>query len=152
MEGTKHLVECMCILPQLKGRPNQVFHKFVVFSVIDDDGNVQSSHAQCNNCGAVHKVTDICKSEILIGKDELKSMISEKDIKLTLPSSLSNVLETYSCDLATWQLVQFAFHHQKWGTWTTLVKEELEDGTSGKILRIDGPTNFRVEPFNTEDM
>jgi len=142
----------MCILPQLKGRPNQVFHKFVVFSVIDDDGNVQSSHAQCNNCGAVHKVTDICKSEILIGKDELKSMISEKDIKLTLPSSLSNVLETYSCDLATWQLVQFAFHHQKWGTWTTLVKEELEDGTSGKILRIDGPTNFRVEPFNTEDM
>jgi hypothetical protein len=142
----------MCILPQLKGRPNQVFHKFVVFSVIDDDGNVQSSHAQCNNCGAVHKVTDICKSEILIGKDELKSMISEKDIKLTLPSSLSNVLETYSCDLATWQLVQFAFHHQKWGTWTTLVKEELEDGTSGKILRIDGPTNFRVEPFSTEDM
>jgi len=152
MEGTKHLIECMCILPQLKGKPNQVFHKFVVFSVIDDEGKVQQAHAQCNNCGAVHKITDVCKSEIMIGKDELRSMITEKDIKLTLPTSLSNVLESYSCDLATWQLVQFAFHNQKWGTWTTLVREELEGGTSGKILRIDGPTNFRVEPFNTEDM
>ena len=87
-----------------------------------------------------------------MGKDELRSMMSEKDIKLTLPSSLSNILESYACDLATWQYVQFAFHNQKWGYWTTLVKEELESGVSGKILRIDGQSNFRIEPFNTEDM
>jgi len=152
MDGVKHLIECNCILPQYRNRAEQVFHKFVVFSVIDDEGNVQPSFAQCNNCAAVHKVKDICKSDLVVGKEELRSMMTEKDIKLTIPSSLSNVLESYSCDLATWQFVQFAFHNQKWGYWTTLVKEQIGEATTGKILRIEGPTNFKVEPFNTEDM
>ncbi len=39
--GQKHLIECHCILPQYRRSSNTVYHKFVVFSVIDDSDTVE---------------------------------------------------------------------------------------------------------------
>ena len=64
MQGFKHLVQCHCILPQYRKMKDPVFHKFVVFSTIDKKDNVEPKNVQCNNCGVIHKVFDICKSEI----------------------------------------------------------------------------------------
>ena len=71
----KHLIECHCILPQYKKAPKPVFHKFIVFSEIDNDV-VEPTYVQCNNCGAVHKIYDFCKSEIIVGRDELRTILS----------------------------------------------------------------------------
>jgi hypothetical protein len=62
-KGVKHLVRCRCILPQFKDKPNPPAHQFAVFSVLDDQDVLKVGFAQCNNCGIVHKVTDICLSE-----------------------------------------------------------------------------------------
>ena len=104
MEGIKHLVECQCVLPQFRNASPPVYHKFVVFSVVNDADSVVNKVAQCNNCGILHKVFEIGKSEILTGdEDGDSSVLTKEDIKMMLPSSVSNVLENYSADLSTWE-------------------------------------------------
>ena len=83
MNGINHLIECQCILPQYKKRNNPPFHRFVVFSIVDDSDDVVEKFSQCNNCGIVHRVYDICKSEIASGHESLNSLPSKDDF-LTL--------------------------------------------------------------------
>ena len=107
MQGLKHLVQCHCILPQYRKMKDPVFHKFVVFSTIDNNDNVEPKNVQCNNCGVIHKVFDICKSEILHSKEDLKTLISKKDIQMMLPNKLSEILDSYDVDLPTWEQAHF---------------------------------------------
>ena len=99
MYGIKHIVECHCVLPQYRKRKNPLFHKFIVFSVVDEGDTVVAKHAQCNNCGVIHRVFDICKSEIVTGRDELGSLLSIDDIKFTIVPDVARVLESYSAEL-----------------------------------------------------
>ena len=76
MNGFKHLVQCHCVLPQFRRRPEPVFHLFVVFSVLGNDDKVEPKYAECNNCGAVHHVTEVGQSEIgaaAVGQSEIKN-------------------------------------------------------------------------------
>ena len=84
LAGVKHVVECRCVLPQYKKTSNPVYHKFVVFSILEKD-KTKVSFIQCNNCGIVHKIIDLCKSEILNGKEQLSSLETIEDIKISLP-------------------------------------------------------------------
>ena len=74
------MVECHCVLPQYRNRKEVVYHSFVVFSIIDEAGTVIPKHATCNNCGVIHNVRDICKSEIIPGR-EIGAVIEIDDIK-----------------------------------------------------------------------
>ena len=122
MDGIKHLVQCHCVLPTLRKLPNPVYHSFVVFSVLDDGGNVVPKDAECTNCGVIHKIVDICKSEITT-KEKSTAIISTKDISLMIPSELSNVLATYGCDVATWEHSHFIYSNQKWGERVVLTRQ-----------------------------
>ena len=146
MIGVKHTVECQCVLPQYKNHSSPTFHKFVVFSILEND-KVLEDFAQCNNCGIVHKIVDICKSEILIGKEELRSVISISDLKLSLPSDLSSVLESYDCDLPNWQHAHFIYSHEIWGDKIVLIRETLDNAIQGKLLIIEGSKKFKIESF-----
>ena len=88
LTGIKHLIECHCILPQYRGRKETVFHKFVVFSIVDASDTCIPKYVQCNNCSAVHKVYDICKSEIIPGRDELKTVVSIEEVKFGMNSDV----------------------------------------------------------------
>ena len=84
MKGVKHLIQCHCILPQYKNSPEPIFHKFVVFSEIDEEDNFVTKLAQCNNCGVIHKVVDACKSEIVRGMEESSAILTIPEIKKSL--------------------------------------------------------------------
>lgn len=147
MQGIKHLVQCHCILPQFKNAVDPVFHKFAVFSVIDDSDTVQPKFAQCNNCGIIHKITDICKSE-LTSKEDAKSLPSVEDIKFSLSSDLVRVLESYQCDIATWEHAEWIYLTKSWDQWIILAKEEDEFGDlHGKRLIFVDDGKFRIEAF-----
>lgn len=147
MQGIKHLVQCHCVLPQFKNSADPAFHKFVVFSIIDDSDTVQPKFAQCNNCGIVHKVIDICKSE-LTSKEDSVSLQSIDDIKFSLTAELCRVLESYQCDLATWELAEWIYLSKSWDQWIILAKEEDESGDlHGKRLLFTGDGKFRIEAF-----
>ena len=68
-----------------------VFHKFVAFSVISSDGNIKPSYAKCNNCGAVHKVTEVNTSE-RIKKEDSPLVPDVEEIKASLPEKLVGLL------------------------------------------------------------
>lgn len=147
MQGIKHLIQCHCILPQFKNAPEPVFHKFAVFSVIDDSDTVQPKFAQCNNCGIVHKVIDICHSE-LTTKEEARSIPNVEDIKFSISPDLVRVLESYQCDIATWEQAEWIFLSKLWDQWIILTKEEDEFGDlHGKRLIFVDDGKFRIEAF-----
>ena len=146
-EGIKHIVGCHCVLPQYKNRRDPVYHKFVVFSEIDDSDTTVPKYVQCNNCGVVHKIFDVCKSEIITGTDELYSMRSIDDIRVALPDDIKGVLDSYDCDLSTWENVEFILLNQKWGQSVILTRDHLGDDTQGKLLSFVGPSKFKIESF-----
>lgn len=151
MEGVKHLVDCNCILPQMRGKNPPLFHSFVVFSTILDDGSIVEKHAQCNNCGIIHRVYDIRKSELL-KKEQHASVQTIEDVSLSLPTELSSILLSYKCDIASWEHAQFIFENEKWGDFI-VISREFEDGiTNGKRLVIAGQKKFKIEPITFSEV
>jgi len=147
-QGIKHLVDCSCILPQFTNQENPTFHKIVVFSVLNEEDNVIEKFIQCVNCGVIHRVFDLCKSEILFGKEKLDSVMSIDDIKLSFPEKLSNVLQTYNVDLPTWEEVQFVMENNIFPSNIVLSSETSAEYQHGKVLKIIDANLFKIEPFN----
>lgn len=144
--GQRHLVQCQCVLPQYRKLKDPVFHKFTVFSVIDND-TVEPKYVQCNNCGAVHKVYDICKSEIIPGKDELRSVTTIQEISISIPGDLRQLLETYNCDITVWEHIKFSLQEQRWGDQVVITRESVGDEVTGKILTIAARDRFTLENY-----
>ena len=147
------MIDCHCVLPQYRKMENPIFHKFVVFSALDEEGNVMPKMAQCNNCGAIHKVVDICVSEIAPGKDEARSVITKNDVARSLPKQLVELLEEYQLEIADYEYAKFIIENQKWGSLIVLSKETEDDGGfAGKTLNFVGPDKYRVDPYFATDM
>ena len=148
MKGIKHLVQCHCVLPQYRGRAEPVFHKFPVFSILsdnEDDEDVIAKFSQCNNCGAIHKVIDICKSEIVPGADESSAILTIDDIKSSLPRKVSKIIESHNCSHATWEQIKFIFDNQIWDQTIVISRDTLGDSSQIKVLKISDHDNFKIE-------
>lgn len=149
--GQKHVITCRCIMHQFKKLRNPPAHKFVVFSVLDDD-QVRPKFVQCNNCGVIHKVTDVGKSEVVQTREHMSSILSIDEIKSSLPTNLAQVLETNNCDLPTWEAVSFIVENQRWGDFVVLTSDEEAGLRQGKFLRIIGESLFKVESFSRDEI
>lgn len=147
IDGQKHTIKCRCILPQYKRRTKPVFHEFVVFSEIVDD-KVKPAFAQCNNCGIVHKIIDLCKSEILQSKEDARGLTTIEDVVIGMNPDVVNLLKGLNSDLATFQEVSFYIDNNITGKKILIEKEEVEDMVVGKYLTIKDNGMFKVEPFN----
>jgi len=146
----KHLVECNCILPQFLRVTPTVFHRFVVFSIIDPDGSVKPSYAECNNCGAIHRVREVGKSA-QIAKESTLSLPKISELRTAIPEDMAKILESYKCDITTWQELKFILDEKDWGKSVILAKEEDQDMVVGKVLVVLGTTLFKVETFSVGD-
>lgn len=147
MQGHKHLVKCRCVLPQFKRLESPPPHQFTVFSAIDDEGNTIPKFSQCNNCGLIHKIVDICKSEIQSGKESMKSILKIEDIKPSLHTNISSILEANSCDLPSWEAALFIVENKQWGSYVVLTKETEGNEVNGKFIRIFSDSLCKVETF-----
>ena len=112
--GLKHLVTCRCTLPQFKRSANPPLHQFTVFSVIGDDDKVIPKYAQCNNCGIVHRVVEINRSDIISGKESAASILTIEDIKTSMHPRLADILEANSCDVPTWEMAKYIWDNKRW--------------------------------------
>lgn len=147
----KHLVECNCILPQFRKMPIPPWHKFVVFSELEEEtAEVKTSWVQCPNCDVVHRVYEIGLSEIL-KKDEMRSLPTREDIRMELPDKMCGLLDRHDCDLATWQEVQFIMRHKLWGRRVIIAKEHDGPRVIGKYVVILGPEVYKLENFERFD-
>ena len=151
MQGIKHLIQCHCILNQFKHIDNAPLHHFVVFSEIDDNNDIIIKFALCNNCGVVHKVEGICKSKVLLGKENLATITKIKDIEIFLDKNLCNILKAYNCEISTWEYIQFVINNEKWGEKIILTKEKIDGQITGKVLIVDNQNKFKVETYIREE-
>jgi hypothetical protein len=121
-------------------------HQFVVFSVIDNDGNVIPKFAQCNNCGVVHSVFEIGRSKILSGKESMASMMTLDDIRSSLPDKLVNILQKNNVDdLPTWEEAKFILENKRWGEFIVLSKDKQDGILNFKLLKFVSDNIFVVE-------
>lgn len=148
MKGIKHLIQCHCVLPQYRKMNDPVFHKFMAFSVIDHSDTVQIKYANCNNCGATHKIYDICQSEIMIGKENANLASKIEDFKLSLPQSLYETMKQYNKDIADFEQAQFIIDNEMWDSSIVLTREEIEDSIQGKLIKFIGKEKFRIESYS----
>ncbi len=151
-QGVKHLVKCVCVLPQLSKQADPPSHEFKVFSVLDDSGadGFEPSFVQCDNCGVVHKVVDVCASNILRGREEMSSVVTIDDVKHSVPSNFATVLEQNRADLPTWQQLAWILEEKKWGSTVVLTSEYIDNTRQGKIMTVLGETIFKVSSFTSE--
>jgi hypothetical protein len=110
MKYLKHLIECQCILPQYKKQDKVLFHKFPVFSLFKENVNQDFSqpiekYVKCNNCDAVHRVYDICKSELLKNSDNYVDLVTNlEDLKYSIPAELIEILSKNQMDIADYEM------------------------------------------------
>ena len=119
----------------------------MVFSIIDESDTVITKYASCNNCGATHKVYDVCKSEIMTGKEDIRSILSIEDFKFSLPDSLFDLLGQYQREICDYEFSQFILDNELWDSTIILSREELEDHTQGKSVRFIEKDKFRIESY-----
>lgn len=142
----KHLVECNCLLPQFKHSDPPKWHHFVVFSEIDDKGDIIPSFVQCNNCGVIHKVVEACVSSTL-KRDNLPSLTTMEELLDALPEKLRKELDKYKSDLPTIQEITWIREHQAWGRSVILAKDEVDGILVGKALLLLGETLWKIQSF-----
>tara|TARA_Y100001970_G_C14259751_1_gene879010 strand:+ start:21268 stop:21702 length:435 start_codon:yes stop_codon:yes gene_type:complete len=131
-----------------KNKTKPVYHKFKVFSEIDDNDEVKEKYVICNNCDIVHRVTEVCKSEIKWGAENLKSMVTTKeDIKFNLESkNFQNIvleLEKNDVDLCEWEYIEHLIENNEEGQ-IILNKNEIDNNIVYNILYIKG-NNFSIK-------
>lgn len=142
IEGIKHLIQCHCVLPQYRNANPPIFHKFVVFSLVDDD-QMKEKIVQCNNCGVLHRITDHCKSEILFGKEESSSVRTVEDIELSIPERLAAYLKSQNIDIATWEQIEWLVEGAQESE-VVIRRDEQGGRTNLKILTIKKDGTFRT--------
>jgi hypothetical protein len=150
-EFIKHLVECNCILKQFELIEPPVFHKFVVFSIINDDGSLKSHFSKCNNCGAVHRVMEVGSSRLL-KRETVPALPTIDEIKTQLPEKLVDLVSVYNLELPSWQEIKFIYENEKWERPVILTREEEDGEKYGKYLLLVSKTLWSINTFSTEDI
>ena len=134
MKSIKHTIQCHCILPQYRNQAEPVFHKFVVFGELDSSDTLIAKYVNCNHCSAVHRVYDVCKSEIVIGKEDSSAVTTISDLRMMVPPDIVSVLDSYDCELHVFEHVFHILKYKLYDETVILSKEVMEEEVIGKRL------------------
>ena len=145
MSGTKHLIQCHCVLPQYRRQTTPIFHQFVVYSKLDEDDNIQERLVKCNNCGAVHRILDFCRSEIAINLEETDTVLTEDEVAESLPEKIVKILKEHNSDLATYENVEDVIFEERWGEKVVISRQKINNEKQNlKIIEFKSEEKFRV--------
>lgn len=144
MPGLKHLIECHCVLALFKSSQKIINHKFPVYSKIDSNGKVISKIVKCNNCDSLHKVFDICKSEIKFGKDQTPVTVTREDLGYMLPSRLNDLLVKTDVDISVFEHVLDVIEEERWGEYIVLKRDIIDEKQQVKLLEIFSEEKYKI--------
>lgn len=144
MQGIKHLVECNCVLPQFRKLKNPIFHKIEVFSVVDDEDIFKEKFIVCDNCGVVHKVTEIGKTEIQTKHESITSVRTLAEISLSLDDGIANILKQNGAHVSTWEYVEYIIDNNISGLPVVVSRETINGKTNIKYLELKLDGKFKI--------
>ena len=151
MKGQRHLIECHCILSLYKNKTSPVYHKFSVYSKIDKSGNVIPKYVNCNNCGVTHFVKEFCKSEIKLGKEDIRSIRDIKEISLSLPDKIVDFLKEYNSTIDIYEEIEDVFDNNDFPRNLVIKREIIDEKYHLKILNLVSENRFKVISEILED-
>ena len=157
LNSVKHLLECHCTLKiyekKDKNLDNHLFHKFPVYSKYDNKtGKFIEKIAQCNNCQTLHRVIDVCKSEIIPGgKDKDMTLTTIEDMELQLPNKLYNFLVGQNTDITAFEHALDIIDNEYWGSQIVIARELIDLKYHIKVLEINGENKFKIIKKIIED-
>lgn len=148
--GVRHLIECNCILPQFLEMEEPIFHKFPVFSIVDENNEVEEKVVACNNCSTLHTVHEIFRSKV--EKSENAHMLRKKeDIAVSLPNHIKQILEDHDCDISVWEEVEFNLDEEMWGAEIILTRENIEEKVVGKSLELKNANRVKINSYSRQN-
>ena len=145
MLGHKHMIECHCILPIYKDATPTIYHKIITYSKIDESGKIIPKYVNCNNCGITHHVYEICRSDIKIGKEDIKSIRTIEDIRIGLPDKIIDILEKHDCAIEDYELVEDIFEQEIFPSELIIKREIIDEEHHIKLLKISNMKKFKIE-------
>ena len=145
MIGFKHLIECHCVLPLYKNRDPIIYHKFPVYSRVDESGKIISKYVNCNNCGATHHVYEICKSDIKVGSEDAVSVRNINDVKISLPEKINEILSENNREVSDYEMVEDVFENEIFPTELIISRNIIDENHHIKVLKILDKDRFKIE-------
>ena len=103
-----HTVECQCVLPIYNKIEKPVYHQFVVFNKLNDD-SMEEKYVECNNCGIIHQIVGLNKSNIISDTTNYKSLVVNKeDLSYNLPTKYLEFLTKKNIEeIYIWEKIYF---------------------------------------------
>ena len=145
MKGQRHLIECHCILPLYKNRLSPVYHKFAVFSFLDEKtGKVIPKYVNCNNCGVTHFVKEFCKSEIKLGKEDIKTVRDIKEVSLSLPGKILEILEEYNSTIDIYEEIENSIDNSDFPKEIVIKREIIDERYHLKLIKLLNHDRFKI--------
>ena len=143
-ESVCHLIECNCILPLYAKVERPVFHKFVVFSVILDEEFVEK-YVECNNCSAIHHVTNINTNTVMSDTSKYKALVCTKDdMKYALSSDILDFLTKNDCETYIWEKVSFLLEN-KIADSIIYNKQHIDNNVICNTLFLEEDGSFKIK-------
>lgn len=148
--GIRHLVECNCILPQFLEMEKPIFHKFPVFSIVDENNEVEEKVVACNNCSTIHTVYEIFKSRVEKSENS-QNLRRKEDIAFSLPNHVKQILEDHDCDISVWEEVEFYIDEEMWGMEIVLTRENIEEKVVGKSMELKSLERVKINSYSRQN-
>ena len=143
------------MLPQYRNLKDPIYHKFSVFSEYDEENDeIQEKFSNCNNCGITHKIIDVCRSEIVYGKEDIR-ILSYEDFSKTLPHSLFELLVQNNCEICDFEYAQYILDYDLFSddkNFIILSRETVDGSVTGRLLKFISKDKFRVEQYKYSTM
>ncbi len=129
-----------------------VYHKFAVYSILNEKtGNVLPKYVNCNNCGVTHFVKEFCRSEIKLGKEDIKSVRDAKEVSLSLPEKLVNILDSYNSTIDLYEEVEDVIDNNCFPKTLVLKREIVDEIYQLKVLEILSKNRFKIITTSLDD-
>tara|TARA_B110000467_G_C18268583_1_gene450909 strand:+ start:177 stop:590 length:414 start_codon:yes stop_codon:yes gene_type:complete len=135
----------------MKNRTDPPIHQFIAFSIQEKNRTIEKL-VTCNNCGVVHRILEVCRSEILNNFEGTNSSLTMEDIALQLKESVRDILESYKKELPDYEHINFMIQEECIGDFIVLSQEFNDGRKSGKILKYKGKGKFEIEPFSRSEV
>ena len=145
MAGQRHLIECHCVLPLYKNKKPVVYHKFAVYSLFDEKtSKVTPKYVNCNNCGVTHYVEEFCKSQVKIGKEDVKTVRSIDEVSISLPEKLTKLLKDYNSTIDIYEESEDVIENKIFPKSITIKREIIDEVYHLKVLTINNEEKFKI--------
>lgn len=145
MNYITHLIECSCILPLYSKSEKPIYHKFPVFSTLNEKEELEEKYVACNNCDVIHKVTDFCSSEVMTDTSNYRGLVTTKeDLEHSLNDKIISVLIKNDCEVDVWEKLDFLFENNI-SDHVVISKKYEESSVICQIIYIESDGSYKIK-------